>query len=436
MEHSLTTISGLERRLEIVVPVDRVVAETEQRLKRLMRTVRMDGFRPGKVPYAVVRSQYGDQAHMEAVEQLMQSSVAESLGSLQLRPAAAPRIEPITFAPGAELRFAALFEVLPEIQLRPLAELEYTRPVASVSDADVDSMVERLRRQRPVFSAVDRPAKAGDRVSIDFEGRIEGEVFPGGKGEGLKVVLGAGTILPELDTALHGMSVGESKTVPARFPDEYGAPSVAGKQAEFDIKVTSVEESSLPALDDDFVRSLGLPEGGVEALRAEIRKSMEREVTDSASRRARESALEALFKANPFELPKVLVEEQVQELQGQLQQRMGSQATDLPGREMFEESARRRVALGLLIGEVIRTNEIRPDRQQVEARLDAAVQGSPDPDQLRRRYVQSREAMQQLEAGALEDAAIAFVLGQAKAVDKPSSFSELAGYDPASGSDA
>ncbi len=436
MEHSLTTISGLERRLEIAVPVDQVTAETEQRLKRLMRTVRIKGFRAGKVPYAVVRSQYGDQAHMEAVEQLMQASVSESLGQLQLRTAAPPRIEPIQFAPGGELRFAALFEVLPEIRLQPLSGLQYTQPAASVGDADVDGMIERLRRQRPVHVAVERAARAGDRVSMDYEGRIEGTVFPGGKGEGMKVVLGAGTILPELDAALHGMSAGDSKTVAARFPDDYGAASVAGRPAEFDLRITAVEEPSLPALDEQFVRSLGLAEGGVDALRAEVRRGMERELAEQVRAQARESVLEALYRANPLELPKVLVDEQVQELQAQMQRRMGAQAGQAPASGVFEEPARKRVALGLIIGELVRANQIKPERQQVEARLAAAVQGSRDPEQLRRQYVQSREAMQQLEAGALEDAAISFVLSQATAIEKPSNFSELAGYDPAAGSAA
>lgn len=435
MEHSLTTLSGLERRLEIAVPAEQVSIETEQRLKRLMRSVRIKGFRAGKVPYAVVRSQYGDQAHMEAVEQLMQQGVSESLGTLQLRPAAPPRIEPIQFAPGGELKFAALFEVLPEIRLQPLADIQYTQPAASVTDADVDAMIERMRSQRPVYAPVQRPAKAGDRVSIAFEGRIGGEVFPGGKGDDLKVVLGAGSILPELDAALHGMSVGETKTVPAKFPDDYGAPAVAGKQAEFDLTVTAVEEGSLPALDEAFVRSLGLAEGGVAELRAEVRKGMERELEGHIRNRARDSLLDALYKAHPMELPKVLIDEQVQELQEQTARRMGVQNVEqLPPREMFEEPARRRVALGLLIGEVVRLNELKPDRQQVEARLAAAVQGARDPEQLRRQYLQSREAMQQLEAGALEDAAISFMLSQAKALEKPSNFDELTGYSPAAGS--
>ena len=435
MEHSLSTINGLERRLEIAVPVDQVSAETEQRLRRLMRTVRIKGFRAGKVPYAVVRSQYGEQAHLEAVEQLMQSSVSESLGKLQLRPAAAPRIEPIDFAPGSALRFAALFEVLPDIHLQPLDTLQYTRPAATLTDSDVDGMIERMRRQRPVYTASERAAQDGDRVTLDYEGRIDGVVFPGGKGEGLKVVLGAGSILSELDAALHGMAAGDAKTVPARFPDDYGAPSVAGRQAEFSLTVVAVEAASPPALDDEFARSLGVAEGGVQALRAEVRKGMEREMAGQVLARSRESVLEALYRANPLELPKVLVDEQVQELQTQMQRRMGAQSAP-PPREQLEEPARRRVALGLIIAELVRAHQIKPDRQQVEARLTAAVQGSRDPEQLRRQYVQSREAMQQLEAGALEDAAISFVLSQATAVDKPSNFTELAGYDPASGSTA
>jgi trigger factor len=297
-------------------------------------------------------------------------------------------------------------------------------------------MIARLRKQRPVHVAVERAARVGDRVSIDYEGRIEGAVFPGGKGEGMQVVLGAGTILPELDAALHGMSAGQSNTVAARFPDNYGAASVAGKVAEFDLRVTAVEEPSLPALDAQFVSSLGLSDGSVDALRAEVRRGMERELAEQVRARARESVLEALYRANPLELPKVLVDEQVQELQSQMQRRLGAQAGQVPAPGNLDGPARKRVALGLIIGELVRANQIKPDRQQVEARLAAALQGSRDPEQLRRQYVQSREAMQQLEAGALEDAAISFVLSQATAIEKPSNFGELAGYDPAAGSAA
>jgi trigger factor len=429
MDPSLTHTGALERRLEVAVPGERVNAAVDERLKRLARNARIKGFRPGKVPYAVVKTQYAGQVHAEAVEQLMQTSFAESVDKLQLRPASSPRLEPINAAPGGELRYAAVFEVLPEVKLQPIESLQVERPVVQVTDTDVDQMLERMRKQRPNYAPVERAAQATDRITMEYEGRIDGVVFPGGKGADMKVVLGAGTILAELDQALHGMSVDESKTVTARFPENYGAKAVAGRSAQFDVKVTAVEAQSLPALDQAFARSLGLKEGGVEELRAEVRRGMERELQQAAQARSRESLLEKLYQANPLELPRVLVDEQVQELQLQMARRLGLQTLEqMPPREPYEQPARKRVALGLLIGDVVRAQQLKPDRERVEARLNAAVTGSEDPAALRRQYLQSREAMQQLEAAALEDAAIDWMLSQAKMIDKPATYGELCGF--------
>lgn len=437
MDLSLSTTSGLERRLEVALPGERVAAEVDQRLRQLARSVRIKGFRAGKVPYAVVKTQYAGQVHAEAVQELMQSSFAEAVTAKQLRPAASPRIEPIAVAPGGELRFAAIFEVLPEIKVQPLTSLQIERPSATVGSADVEEMLERMRQQKPNFTAVERVAKAGDRVTINYEGRIAGEVFAGGKGEGLKVVLGAGSILAELDAALHGMATGESKVVAARFPDDYSAKVVAGKDAEFSITVTAVEEQSLPELDDDFARAVGLPSGGISELRAELQKGMERELAESVRNKVRDQLLEALYRANPLEVPRVLIDEQVRELQVQMLRRMGAQKIEqLPPREPYEEPARKRVALGLIIGEIVRTQAFKLDRERVEARLAAAVAGSEDPDNLRRQYLQSREAMQQIESAALEDQALDWALSQVKITDKPSSFSELTGVGQSAGSQA
>jgi len=431
MQHSVTVTGGLERRMEITVPGDQVSEAVARRLQQWSRTARIKGFRPGKVPFAVIKSQYGEQAHVEAVQDLMQSSYAQAVDLQKLRPAGGPRIEPIAMAPGGELKYAAVFEVMPEVKLGPLGELSVEKPVASVTDEDVNDMLERMRRQRPVYTAVARAAARDDRVTLDYEGRIDGEVFAGGKGDGLKVILGAGNILAELDAGLVGMSVGETKTVHARFPEDYGAKAVAGKEAVFDMKVTAIEAGSLPALDDDFARAVGLQEGGLEALRAEIRKGMEGELAEAIRRKTRESLLDALYKANPLDLPKVLVDEQVQELQLQMMRRLGIEPKPdmaLPAREPYEEPARKRVALGLLIGDVVRSQNFTVDRQRVEQRLTAAVAGSPDPENLRRQYLQSREAMQQIESAALEDQTIDWLLGQVKVTEKPASFAELTGY--------
>ncbi|MDE2220187.1 MAG: trigger factor [Gammaproteobacteria bacterium] len=429
MQVSLVSTNGLERRLEVSVPGEVVASRVDQQLKSLARTARLKGFRPGKVPFAVVRKQYGGQVHSEAVTDLMQRSFAEAVAQAKLRPAGDPRIEPLQVAPGAELRYAAVFEVLPEITLQPLDGVTVERPAVTVTEVDLDAMLESMRRQKPVFTEVDRPAAESDRLTIAFEGRIDGEMFPGGKGEELHVVLGAGTILAELDAALRGMRVGEEKTVPARFPDDYGAQTVAGKDAVFTVRVKQVQAQSLPEIDADFVRGFGLADGGVAEFRAQVRATMEREVADSAQQRVREQLLEALYSRNPLELPRVMIEEQIRELQVQMLRRMGIQKVEqLPPREPYEAPARKRVALGLIVGEIVRANGIRIDRTRVEQRLTAVVASYPDPDSVRRQYLQSREAMAQLESAVLEDQALDWVQGRVQVVDKPTSFAELTGF--------
>lgn len=432
MQFSLTTTKGLERRLEVTVPPEQVANEVNQRLKTLARTARMKGFRPGKVPFAVVRQQYGGQAHAEAVDELIRSSYAEALSREQLRPAGDPRIEPLQMAPGGMLRYAATFEILPEIKLGELAAISVERPTAAVTDADIEAMLESMRKQKPVFTPVERAAQASDRVTIAFEGRIDGELFPGGKGDDLRVILGAGSILPELDAALHGMSVGDEKTAPARFPEDYGAKTVAGKEAQFHMKVLAIESQTLPELDEAFVRGFGMHEGGIDEFRTQVRSSMENEVAGAVRNKLREQLLDGLYKATPLELPQVMLEEQIRELQVQVLRRAGVQkierAEQLPPRGPFEEPARKRVALGLIIGEIIRAQSIRLDRAKVEERLDAITGAYPDPEGIRRQYLQSREAMAQLESAALEDQALEWVQGQVQVNDQPSSFKELTGF--------
>jgi len=427
MQVSVTTTTGLERRLEVAVPGERLAGEVDERLKRLTRTARIKGFRPGKVPYAVVKRQFGSQVHAEAVSDLMRKSFAEAVTQQKLRPVGGPRIEPLQVEPGSELRYAAVFEVLPEIALKPLDEVQVERASAAVTEPDLDAMLERMRTQRPVHTAVARAAASGDRVTLDHEGRIDGAVFPGGKGTGLQVTIGARQILPELEQALVGMSAGDTKTITAVFPDDYAAKAVAGKQAEFDLAVTAVEQSTLPALDEEFARQFGVD--SLEALRVEVRKSMERELTEAVRTKLHDQVTDVLFRDNPLELPRTMLEEQVSELQAQMLRRLGStDPQQLPARELFEQNARRRVALGLLLGEIIRSQDLKVDRARVEERLDTAVANSADPAELRRQYLASREAMRQVESAALEDQAIEWVLSQVKVIDRPSNFSELTGF--------
>ncbi|HEX4025326.1 MAG TPA: trigger factor [Steroidobacteraceae bacterium] len=427
MQVSVTTTTGLERRLEVAVPGERLAGEVDERLKRLTRTARIRGFRPGKVPYAVVKQQFGSQVHAEAVSDLMQKTFAEAVTQHKLRPVGGPRIEPIQIEPGSELRYAAVFEVLPEISLKPLDAVQIERATASISEQDVDAMLERMRTQRPVYAAVTRAAADGDRVTLDHEGRIDGSVFAGGKGTGLRVTIGTHQILPELEQALIGMSAADTKTVAARFPDDYGAKAVAGKQAEFDLAVTAVEQPTPPALDDEFAKGFGAD--GLEGLRVEVRKSMERELAEAVRGKLHDRVTDVLYRDNPLELPRTMIDEQISDLQAQMLRRLGStDPQQLPAREVFEQNARRRVALGLLLGEIVRSQQLKVDRARVEERLDIAVANSPDPQELRRQYLASREAMQQLESAALEDQAIDWVLSQVKIVERASSFAEMTGF--------
>jgi trigger factor len=429
MQISVTKTKGLERRLEVAVPGERVASEVDARLKRLARTARLKGFRPGKVPFAVVRQQFGSQVHAETVNDLMQSTFAEAVSQQKLRPAGGPRIEPIAATPGNELRYAAIFEILPEVILHSLDGIAVERPVAAVNDADIDAMLESMREQRPDFIEVQRPAQDGDRVTLDFVGRIDGEVFPGGKADGFQVVIGAHRVLPEFEQALLGMSAGDARSIPAQFPAAYGAAAVAGKMAEFDLKVGKVEERTLPAIDDSFAQAFGVQQGGVPELRVEVRSSMERELSEAVRSRVREQLFDALYRDNPLEIPQSMLDAQIRELQVQALRRMGTQdLSKAPPRESLEPGARRRVALGLLIGEIVRMQSLKVDRSRVEQKLDAVSASYPDPQQAKRQYLASREAMEQLESAALEDQALDWALTQVKIIEKPSSFRELTGF--------
>jgi trigger factor len=429
MQASVTTTQGLERRLEVAVPGERVAGEVDQRLKRLARTARLKGFRPGKVPYAVVRQQFGSQVHAQTVSDLMQSTFAEAVSQHRLRPAGGPRIEPIAVEPGSELRYAAIFEVLPDVTLKPLDAITVERPTAVVTAEDVAAMLESMRAQRPVFTLVDRPARDGDRVTLEYEGRIDGAVFPGGKGESMLVTIGAHRILTEIEQALLGMAAGDAKTIPALFPEDYGAKAVAGKAAEFDLKIGKVEEHSLPPVDAEFARAFGVPDGDLERLSSEVRASMERELAEAIRTRLREQLFNALYRDNPLDLPHSMLEEQIRELQGQMARRTGtSDPKQIPGREAFEASARKRVALGLLLSEIVRSQGLKVDRARVEQRLDSVTASHPDPQEARRQYLASREAMEQLESSALEDQALDWALTQVKVVDQPSNFRDLTGF--------
>jgi trigger factor len=432
MQVSLSATGGLERRLEVAVPATEVASEVEQRLKQISRTARLKGFRPGKAPYAVVRKQFGDQVHTEVVSDLMRSSFAQALSQEKLTPAANPRIEPLApISPGSDLKYAAVFEVMPEVKVPSVEGIAIERPSATVTEADIDAMLESMRRQRPVFTAVERPAHDTDRVIIDYQGRIDGKPFEGSDGTEINVIIGSRQSMPELEEGLKGAAAGENRTVTVPFAAEHPNKAVAGQTAELQVTIKRVEEQSLPAVDDEFGRAYGVEEGGVEALRAEVRKSMERELTDVIRNRVRGQVLDALYRQNPVDVPRALLEEQVQQLQIDTARRMGVRdASQIPAREPFEEPARRRVALGLLMSQIVQTEQIKLDRERVQTRLGDLVAQYPEPqqDEMRRAYQQNQDAMRQIESAALEDQVVDWVLGRANITDKPMTFKEITGF--------
>jgi trigger factor len=422
----------LGKRLEVAVPATEVASEVQQRLKRLSRTARLKGFRPGKAPLAVIAKQYGDQVRAEVVNDLMRSSFAQAVNEQNLKPAGGPRIEPLEVGPGADLKYAATFEVLPEIRVNPPDAMAIERPKVEVTDADIDAMIENMRAQRPAFSAVARAARDTDRVVIDYQTRLEGEAFEGSDATDISVVLGSRQSMPELEEGLKGASAGEQRTITAAFPPNHPHKTLAGRSAQLRVSIKRVEEQSLPAVDEAFFREYGVEQGGLAEMRAEVRKSMEKELADVIRTRLRAQVLESLYRDNALELPRALVEEQVQALQIDAARRMGvREASQIPPRDPFVEPARKRVALGLLMGHIVQTQGLKVDRARLNERLDDLVASYPDPDEARRAYHQNPEAMRQLESAVLEDQVVDWAIKAARITERPMTFRELTGFGPA-----
>ena len=432
MQVSLTATGGLERRLEVAIPAARVDGEVAQRLTKISRTARLKGFRPGKAPIAVIRQQYGDQVHGEVVSDFMRSSFSEAVAREKLNPAGGPRIEPIAMGPGTDLKFAAVFEVLPEVKLKPVADLEVDKPVASVGDQDLEAMLDTLRKQRPVFNEVTRAAAVNDRVTVDFTGTIDGAEFDGGSGNDVAIVVGSGRVMKEFEDALVGAKAGDTREFQATFAADHANAKLSGKQATFSVKIGKVEEQLPAPLDEEFAKSFGIPDGSLDSLRAEVRANMERELNEAIRQKMRAQILEGLYAQNPLELPRQMVEEQIQELQVEMLRRAGVRdAKQLPPREPFEQPARRRVALGLLMSELVRNAGLKVNRETVQQKINELASSYSNPEEVRRAYLQNPEMMRQIESQALEQQAIDWVLGQAKVTDKPSSFSEITKFGQA-----
>jgi trigger factor len=416
--------------MQVQVPAERVSKEIAARLQTISRTARLNGFRPGKAPLKVIRQQFGSQVHREVIGELLQSSYAEAVTQKHLTPAGNPRIEPQSMDEGQDLKYVATFEVLPEVALQPVEAMEVDRITAAVTESDVDAMIERLRKQQVTYSAVSRAAENGDKVTIDFDGAIDGVAFAGGKGENIAVVLGEGRMLPDLEKGLSGASAGERRDIAVNFPADYRAAELAGKSAVFATQIKTVEEAVLPELNEEFCRAFGVTEGGLAKLREDVADNMRRELGQALRNRNKAAVMEKLLQVNPTDVPNVMIENQIREMQVDAMRRSGTtDVTQAPPREPFVEPARRRVALGLLLNDVIRRENLAVDRSRVNERLDEMLSAYGDAAAMKRAYLQNAEAMRQVESLALEDQAVEWILARAKVREVTSTFKEMMNFE-------
>jgi len=428
LDVSLEQPGGLERRLTIRVPRPEIEREVEARLQKVGRTARLKGFRPGKIPPKVVKKHYGEQVRREVLSDVIRSSYNQAIQQTQLNPAGGPQIEPLSGVASADEDFTyrATFEVFPEVALGDLSTLEISRPKVEITESDVDNMIEKLREQRAEWRAVERKAEKGDRVVIDFIGRIDGEPFEGGEAKEVTIVVGAGQVIADFDAALEGLTAGETKTAQVKFPEEYSRENLRGKDAEFEITAHRVEEKVLPEVDDEFAKAFGVEEGGIEKLREEVRANMQRELDERLKTETKTRAFDALLAAHDVTTPRALVADEIRTLQADAMRRLGIEdPAQAPPPERFEAAAQRRVAVGLLVQELIRKNGIELDRVRAQRRVDELVAPYENPQEAARIYRSSRELMAQVESSVLEDQVVEFLLEQAKVTDETKTFDEF-----------
>jgi len=441
MQTSLETLGALERRLTMSVPLAQIETEVRQRLARLAKTVRVAGFRPGKVPMTMIAQQYGPQVRSDVITDAVQARFSEAIQEHNVRIAGSPRIEPRADATATDqLEFSAVFEVYPEVKLGDLSGVTIERPATEVRPEDVRRTIEMLRRQRTRYDHVTRAAAAGDRVIVDFSGRVDGVAFPGGQASDFAIVIGEARMLPEFEGAITGMSEGETRTFTVTFPADYHGKDVAGKVAEFTLTVKSVAAATLPVIDAEFVRAFGIASGRVEELEAEITSNLKLELKRKIEAKVKEQAFAALRQKAELTLPKSLVEIEVQNLaQGmaaQLQQQ-GMKAEDIKlAPEMFRASAEGRVALGLVLAEVVRAEALHAKPEQVKALVQEAAQTYEQPEAVVRWHYDKPERLNEFESLAVEHNIVEWVLSRARVEDKPATFAELMGTTGTQGAPA
>ncbi|MFA0327284.1 trigger factor [Vibrio splendidus] len=432
MQVTVETLEGLERRLNITVPAANIEDAVTAELRNIAKNRRFDGFRKGKVPMKMVAKMYGKAVRQDVMGEVMQRHFIEAIVKEKINPAGAPTFAPVENNEGADLVFNATFEVYPEVELKGLENITVEKPAVEVKEADVEEMIETLRKQQATWTEVEAAADAGSRATIDFVGSIDGEEFEGGKAENFPLEMGAGRMIPGFEDGIVGKTAGMEFEIEVNFPEDYHAENLKGKAAKFSIKLNKVEARELPELNEEFVSKFGAAEG-VEGLKAEVRKNMERELKQAVKNRIKEQVIDGLVNENNIDVPSALIDQEIGVLRQQAAQRFGgnTEAADQLPRELFEEQAKRRVVVGLLLGEVIKTEELKADDEKVKAIIEEMATAYEDPTEVIAYYEQNEQMMNNMRNVALEEQAIDAIIAKAQVSDKEVSFNELMNQQPA-----
>ncbi|KGF62945.1 trigger factor [Pseudomonas lutea] len=425
MQVSVENTSALERRMTIGVPAERIETEVNKRLQQTARKAKIPGFRPGKVPMSVIRQRYEDGARQEALGDLIQATFYEAVVEQKLNPAGAPSVEPKTFEKGKDLEYIATFEVFPEFSVAGFESISVERLSADVADSDLDNMLEILRKQNVSFEVVDRAAQNEDQLNIDFVGKIDGEAFAGGSATGTQLVLGSGRMIPGFEDGLVGAKAGEERVLNLTFPQDYQNLELAGKTAEFTVTVNTVSAPTLPELNETFFKQFGIKETNIEGFRTEVRKNMERELRQAIKSKVKNQVMDGLLAANPIEVPKALLENEVNRLRVQAVQQFGGniKPDQLPA-ELFEEQAKRRVELGLIVAEVVKQFDLKPDDTRVRELIQEMASAYQEPEQVVAWYYKNEQQMNEVRSVVLEEQVVDTVLQKASVTDKAVSYEE------------
>jgi len=425
MQVSVETTQGLERKMTISVPGTDIDKEIRKRIQQLARTQRIPGFRPGKIPLKVITKRYGEAVKHEVYTEVMQQNYYQAIIQEKLNPAGAPRVEPLD-ADGEDFQFTAVFEIYPEIELTDLEKLKVKTAVAKVTAKDVDNMLDTLRKQRADWEPIKRMAKKGDQVVTDFDGSLEGESFDGGKGEAVAIVLGEGKMLPDFEEGLMKIKKGEERKIDVTFPKDYQTENLAGKTAQFKIKAVEVNGQKLPPIDEEFVKEFGIDDGSVESFKTEVRTNMERELTQTLTSQNKSTVLDAVANASKTEIPKAMLDSEIDRLRAQMSQQIQGQEElpELPA-SLFEEQAKKRVTLGLVMSELIKKESLKADEEKVKQTIEQMASAYDEPEQVTSWYYSDKNRLAEVESLVLEDSVVEFILDKAMVTESKQTFDEI-----------